>query len=368
MERGRQDFTVGVEEEVMLLDRDGWGLDQGFPSSASGSARSWPPGSAPRPTRRRSSSRRPRRATAAAAAAELESIRSRLVAELAPLDRAVAGAGTHPFVTWDETRVSPERRYRYLHDSMRELARREPTFAMHVHVAIGDPEVATATLARMRVHLPLLLALSANSPFWQGRDSGMASTRTPIFQAFPRSGIPRVFGDYRDYVAALETLIACGAFPEPGFIWWDLRLQPRFGTIEVRVMDTQAEAWRAGALTALTQSLVRLEALEAHAPAALVGAPELLEENRFRAARDGVRASCWIRSAAGASGRRDRELAVEACRPHARELGCEHELDQVEHLVAEPADQLQRSLAGEECNLERVVSGLSGRFANPLLP
>ena len=366
---GGQDFSVGVEEEVMLLDCDGWGLDQGFPElrerlspelaarlSAETHAATIEFETAPAPT-------------AAAAAAELASIRSRLVAELAPLDRALAGAGTHPFVTWDQTRVSPEDRYRYLHDSMRELARREPTFAMHVHVAIGDPEVATATLARMRVHLPLLLALSANSPYWQGRDSGIASTRTPIFQAFPRSGIPRVFGDYRAYVAALETLIACGAFPDPGFIWWDLRLQPRFGTIEVRVMDTQAEAWRAGALTALTQSLVRLEALDAHAPAALVEAPELLEENRFRAARDGVLGELLdpVRERATPVAE-IATLAVEACRPHARELGCEHELDQVELLVAEPADQLQRSLAGEECNLERVVSGLSERFANPLLP
>ena len=199
-----------------------------------------------------------------------------MAAELATLDRAAAGSGTHPFVTWDETRLSQEERYRYLHKSMRELVHREPTFAMHVHVAIGDPELAIKVLNRMRVHLPLLLALSANSPFWQGRDSGIASIRTPIFGTFPRSGIPRRFDDYAQYTEALDTLIACGAFPDPGFVWWDLRLQPTLGTVEMRVMDTQPETWRAGALIALTQSLTRLEALEETAPASLVEAPELL--------------------------------------------------------------------------------------------
>ena len=83
---------------------------------------------------------------------------------------------------------------------MRELARREPTFALHVHVGVADPEDAIRLVNRIRVHLPMLLALSANSPFWQGRDTGLASTRTPLFQAFPRAGIPRRFAGYRDWV------------------------------------------------------------------------------------------------------------------------------------------------------------------------
>jgi glutamate---cysteine ligase / carboxylate-amine ligase len=303
--------------------------------------------------------------TAADAVSELASLRSLLAEELAARNRAVAGAGTHPLASWEETEISPERRYRYLHETMRELARREPTFAMHVHVAIGDPELATRVLSRMRVHLPLLLGLSANSPYWQGRDSGMASSRTPIFQAFPRSGIPRAFGAYAEYVEALDTLIACGAFPEPGFIWWDLRLQPSLGTIEIRVMDAQTEAWRTAPLIALIQSLVRFEALEDHAPAALRDAPELLEENRFRAARDGVRAELL-----DPVGRRAlplgevAALAVEEVRGHARELGCEDELDQVERLVDEPADELQRGLAGPEGELEPVLAGLSERFSD----
>ena len=360
----RRDFTVGVEDEVMLLDRDGWALDNSFGELREKMSPTLAERLSPETHAATIEFETAPAATAGEAAAELAEVRRRLAAELAKLDRGAAGSGTHAIATWAETQISPERRYRYLHKTMRELARREPTFAMHVHVAIGDPELATRVLSRMRVHLPLLLGLSANSPFWQGRDSGMASTRTPIFQTFPRSGIPRAFPSYVEYVYALDTLIECGAFPEPGFIWWDLRLQPRFGTVEIRVMDTQPEPWRTAPLIALTQCLVRFEALEAHAPASLRDAPELLEENRFRAARDGVRAElldpvrrCAVPLAEVA------EHAVEQVRGHARELSCERELDQVARLVAEPADQLQRGLAGPDGELEPVLAGLSERFA-----
>jgi carboxylate-amine ligase len=358
------DFTVGVEEEVMLLDPAGWELDQAFGAMREQVSDELAERLKPETHAATIEFETRPCVTAADAASELASLRSRLADELTVLDRAVAGAGTHPLASWEETEVSPERRYRYLHRTMRELVRREPTFAMHVHVAVGDPELATMTLNRMRIHLPMLLGLSANSPYWQGRDSGMASTRTPIFQAFPRSGIPRAFADYGEYVDALDMLIACGAFPEPGFIWWDLRLQPSLGTLEIRVMDAQAEPWRAGPLIALTQALVRFEALEDHAPAALRDAPELLEENRFRAARDGVRAELL-----DPVGRRAlplakvAELAVEQLRDHARDLGCEDELDQVSRLISEPADELQRTLAGPDGELEVLVARLSERFA-----
>src|ERR1700692_5122154 len=102
---------------------------------------------------------------------------------------------------------------------MRDLARREPTSALHVHVAVPDPETALRAINRLRSHLPLLLALSANSPFWQGRETGLASTRTPMFGAFPRVGLPRAFADYSDYVESIEELLRCGAFPAPTFLW-----------------------------------------------------------------------------------------------------------------------------------------------------
>jgi carboxylate-amine ligase len=357
-------FRVGIEEEVMLLDPS-WALDQGFPALRGNLA----PELQGRLMTETHGSAIEYASTPAhdsgEAVRELAEIRRGLVDDLAGQDRAAAASGTHPFTTWDQTRVSADERHREVYETMRELARREPTFAMHVHVSLDSPELAIATHNRMRAHLPLLLALSANSPFWQGRDSGLASARIPIFQAFPRVGIPRAYRDYSDWVETLDTLIEAGAFPDPSYVWWDIRIKPEFGTIEIRIADAQSELWRAEALAALTQSLVRLEAVHEQAPEALVDAPELLEENRFRASRDGVRAELL-----DPTGRRSlpvpalTELAVAACRTHAQDLGSEAGLDMVERLVDEPADALQRELAGPDCDLPAVVAGLSQRFAD----
>src|SRR6185503_7587225 len=159
------------------------------------------------------------------AAAELKALRAALAEHLADLGLRAAAAGTHPSTVWSETVVSSHERHKLVYGSMRELARREPTFALHVHVGVSDPEDAIRLAGRMRAHLPLLLGLSANSPFWQGRDTGLASARTPLFQAFPRVGIPRAFDSYTHYVEAVDLLIAGGAFPEPTFLWWDVRPQ-----------------------------------------------------------------------------------------------------------------------------------------------
>jgi hypothetical protein len=172
-------------------------------------------------------------------AGELACLRGTLAAALDGLGLRAAGAGTHPAAQWQETEIAAGERYQAIHETMRELARREPTFALHVHVGIPDPEQALQALVRLRAHLPALIALSANSPYWQGRDSGMAAVRLPVFGGFPRTGIPRSFADYADYVEAVDVLLRCGAFPEPTFLWWDLRLQPALGTLEVRVMDAQ---------------------------------------------------------------------------------------------------------------------------------
>src|SRR5205085_10077741 len=138
---------------------------------------------------------------------------------------------------------------------------------------------AIRLLNGLRNRIPVLLALSANSPFWQGRDSGFASARTLLFQAFPRTGVPRWFANYADYVEAVDGLIASGAVPDPSLLWWDIRLQPALGTVEVRVMDAQSSGREVAPLVALIQSLARLE-LEGERSAVPLGA-EVLAENRF---------------------------------------------------------------------------------------
>jgi carboxylate-amine ligase len=191
----------------------------------------------------------------------------------------------------------------------------------------------------------------------------MASARIPIFQAFPRSGMPRTFAGYRDYVDTLETLIEAGAFPEPTFVWWDLRLQPKFGTLEIRIMDAQTDSMRNAPIAAFAQALVRLEALEGFAAPELFESAEVLEENRFLAARDGIAAELVDPVA-----KRRVPFAevlgplLEACAPHARELGCADELERVPGLVEAPADRIQRELAGPYDELAGLVAELSRRY------
>jgi len=340
-------WTVGAEEEIMLLDPRSWSLasriDDVLPAlsravaeraSAETHGSALELASAPH-------------ATAGGAAAELAKLRAGLAADLAPLDLRAAVAGTHPFAQWSEVEVSAGARYQSIYDSMRELARREPTFALHVHVALPDPESAVRALRGMRVHVPLLLALSANSPFWQGRDTGLASARVPVFGTFPRVGIPRPFASYAEYVEAIDVLLRSGAFPEPTFLWWDVRLQPRFATIEVRIMDAQTRSADNAALAALVQCAVRLEATEGDVAATVTEHPEVLHENRFLAVRDGMRAQfidVETETRRPASDILDELLAT--CAPHAAELGCEAELAAVAALAAEPGDHRQRLLAG----------------------
>jgi carboxylate-amine ligase len=302
--------------------------------------------------------------TSGGVATELSLLRNRLAAELEPLGLRAGVAGTHPLAEWEEMRVSGGARYQLLRGTLRDLVQREPTFALHVHVAVRDPEVAVDVANRLRAHLPLLLALSANSPFWRGRDSGFASMRSPQFQAFPRSGVPRRFESYADWAESVRALIDAGAFPEPTFLWWDVRLQPRFGTIEVRIMDAQTTMRDVGALVALTQAVARLEAHERYASEALVDAPEVIAENRFIAARDGARAELIEpgsrrRTPAAVAAR---EL-LDAVRPHARDLGGLPELDAMQHLVDDPPAERQRALARRQGGLPRLVETLSAQFA-----
>ncbi len=356
-------WTIGVEEEVMLLDPAGWALASHADSviarltgELAGHASLETHGSA-------LELRTDPHATVADGLAQLEDLRGELARELAVVDLRAAVAGLHPFTLWQDTRISDGDRYQFLYGSMRELARREPTFALHVHVAVPDPESAMLALNRLRSHLPLLLALSANSPFWQGRETGLASARTPLFQAFPRVGIPRAFRDYEDYVSTIDLLLRCEAFPEPTFLWWDVRLQPRFGTIEVRIMDAQTTVADSAALTALVQCLVRLEATEGSGADPAVDLPEVLAENRFLAARDGVEASLID----ARLGRRSRvpdvlESILSMCAPHAEDLGCAEELQWTRNLAATPRPTRQLDLARGPDKLRGLVEALSALF------
>ena len=361
---GGEGWTLGVEEEVMLLHPGSWSMAHAIDDVL---------GDAPPDLRAKLCSETHSAAvelntgvhrTAGEAVADLADLRARLADTLAGLDLAAACSGTHPFAVWSDMRVAAAERHQEVYGSMRALARREPTYALHVHVGVPTPAGAVATLNQVRAHLPLLLALSANSPYWQGRDTGLASARTPLFQAFPRVGIPRVFSSYADWARSVDLLIASGALPDHSYLWWDVRLQPCLGTVEVRIMDAQTTLEQNAALVALVQCLVRLEVLEGHASSRVLHAQEVLEENRFLAARDGV-AARLIDPDRGARVPVTEIVAdvVEACEPHARDLGCADELALVAPLVEASGAVRQRELAGEEDDHRRLLEGLARSFA-----
>ena len=328
---GAPAWSVGVEEEAMLLEPGGWNLAsriddvlRSLSAPLAGQATAETHGSAIE------LATRPHQ-TVGAAASELAALRGRLAADLRTLGLVAAVAGTHPFATWQDIEVSPGARQQSVYDSMRELARREPTFALHVHVGVPDAESALRALDALREEIRRCCsALSANSPFWQGRETGLASARIPVFGRFPRVGVPRRFDDYGDYVAAIDVLLRCGAFPEPTFVWWDVRLQPTardgrgadHGRPDARVRQRR----RSSRSSSASSTGARVDGGPVRAPP---HSPEVIDENRFLASprRDARRADRSGARTTAAGARPGRRSCCDACAPHAAALGCIAALD-----------------------------------------
>lgn len=356
-------YTLGVEEEVMLIDPADWSLAQRIDDVLR---------VLPEDLRHHVGAETHQgavelttdpHATVSEVTAQLGELRGRLVDALATIGLTAAGSGTHPSAVWSETEVTEKRRYDVIHETMRDLASREPTYALHVHVGVPDPDRAIALYNRLRAHTPTLLALSGNSPFWQGRDAGFASTRTLVWKAFPRTGMPRRYASYEEWVEAVDLQIRAGALPEPTFLWWDVRPQPRYGTVELRVMDAQSRVEDTAALVALVQSVARLELEEGYVAEHLVRAEEVLAENRFIAARDGAQA-CLIDTTKETM----RPLAeilddlLEAAAPHAEALGCAAELARVPALAAATGAARQRGYEADAAGLDALVEALAAGF------
>jgi glutamate---cysteine ligase / carboxylate-amine ligase len=359
-------YTVGLEEEVMLLDPADWGLAHEGERILSGLA----------PALSAHAAAETHQATLELATSphelvedtgrEAAALRGALAAVLSEHGLCVASAGTHPLALWSDTRVSRSARYQLVYETMRELARREPTFALHVHVGVADPESALSLQNRLRTYVPLLLALGANSPFWQARDTGLASARTPIFQAFPRVGVPRAFRSYEHYVEVVDQLLRVHAFPAPTFLWWDVRLQPSLGTVEVRVMDAQISAPDTAALAALIQMIAHLELEEGYVSERSIRAEEVIHENRFLAARDGINA-CFIDPVAEirVPAREALDDLLDVGRGHAEQLGCVGVLEHIRALARENG-ALRQLRFSKEHKLPGLVEALAERFADPV--
>ena len=175
-------------------------------------------------------------------------------------------------------------RYAELSESLGWLADRQLIFGLHVHIGVGSADKAIACADGLRSSLPELVALSANSPFWQGRDTGLASTRVKISETLPRTGLPPALGSFAEFEHLVERGVRTGCFPDYTHIWWDVRPHPRLGTIEIRICDGQTRIESVAALAALIQSLVATLGSAFECDEEIPAGPDLLlEENRWRA-------------------------------------------------------------------------------------
>jgi glutamate---cysteine ligase / carboxylate-amine ligase len=274
----------------------------------------------------------------------------------------IASAGTHPFSRWEHQDVTERERYRELMSEMRWVAEQEVIFGLHVHVGLASADTAIAVANGLRTWLPELLALSANSPFWLGRDTGLASTRTKIFETFPRSGLPPAFASFEEFELLVERGIKTGSFPDYTYIWWDLRPHPKLGTLEVRIPDAQTRLETVSGLVALVQSLVATlaDGFE-RGDKAQIQPVTLVNENKWRAARDGLNGKLIDLERDEERPAREAVLALlERAEAAANRLGCREELTEVERLVERGtgADE-QRSVYEETGSLLAVAHWLA---------
>jgi carboxylate-amine ligase len=285
----------------------------------------------------------------------------------------VGSAGTHPFSLFERQRITAKDRYRALVDQLQYIARRELIFGMHVHVAVDDPEKAIQVVNGLLGHLAELVALSASSPFWRGEATGLASSRHMVFAAFPRSGPPPRFRDYADYAEVVGQLERTGCIADYTHIWWDIRLHPRLGTIEIRICDAVTRLDDVVAITAFCQALVKHYSERFDAGEEIPSFHRILTtENKWLAARYGLEAPVMDLH----TGRRNRMPVAQAIRrtlrlvePHARELGSEAELAGIEQILrrGNGADAQLRVFNANR-DIVEVVREIAGQTENVGVP
>jgi glutamate---cysteine ligase / carboxylate-amine ligase len=332
------DFTLGVEEELLLVEGDS--LRLAHSSAELIQAMGLDPAAARHDIYEAQIelSSAPLR-DAATAVDELRVLRAELIAA----GGTAIGSGIHPAADFGDVRVVQHPRYAAQEDYLGGVVTRTPDCALHVHVGMPDPETAIRACNGLREHLPLLHALAANSPFWHGADSRLASARFVLRRGFPRVEVPRAFRDFADWESGIAETLAAGELPDYTYLWWDVRPHPKLGTVEVRVMDAQASLRRVAGLAALVHGLAIHEALS---PRREWLDREPIEESIFAATSRGLSARLW------SDGRlwSVPELAragVELARATLADLGAEAPLDEIDRILSDGCGaDLQRAAFG----------------------
>jgi glutamate---cysteine ligase / carboxylate-amine ligase len=367
-------FTLGVEEEYMLLDPASFDLVQHVDTVLTAiQDGEFTERIGPELMQSVVEISTPVCRTAGDVESELRRLRSYVTEIARGQDLRVGSSGTHPFSLFERQRITARDRYRNLVDQLQYVARRELIFGLHIHVAVDDPEKAIHVTSALLLHLAELLALSASSPFWRGEATGLASSRQMVFAAFPRSGPPPRFRDYADYAEVVGQLEKTGCIADYTHIWWDIRLHPRFGTIEIRVMDAVSRVEDTTALAAYVQGLVKHYSDVYEAGRELPSYHRILTtENKWLAARYGLEAPVMDL----VTGRRNRvpvaqlvRRALREIEPHARELGSERELEGIREILGRGngADRQLRVFNANR-DIVEVVSEIADATEAALVP
>lgn len=219
----------------------------------------------------------------------LKELRISLAETVADFDLAIIAASTHPTAHWDKQQHTPQDRYDTLAEELQEVVRRLVTCGMHVHIGIHDPDLRIELMNQLTYFLPHLLALSTSSPFWGGRDTGLKSYRVSVFNELPRTGLPDNFKSYADYQHHVDVLVEVGSIADASMLWWDLRPSARFPTLEMRITDVctylDDSICVAALYVATAKMLVNLRKKNQNWR---LYAPMLIQENRWRAQRYGI--------------------------------------------------------------------------------
>ena len=332
---GGTPFTLGIEEELMICDAESLELAQAIEVILGDLPEDLPGEVKPELMQSVLEVATLPCKDITEAADQLRQLR-RCVREVAARNGlAIGAAGTHPSAHYEDQLIVDHPRYKELAAELRWIAEQELIFGTHVHVGIDDAEKAIYVADGMRGYMPLLLGMSSNSPLWQGKTTGLMSSRTPVFRAFPRVGIPPYYGTWEIYSHRVEQMMRGGAIEDYTYLWWDVRPHPNLGTVELRVFDQQTRVEHTIGFAAFAQALARRLALEYEDGVPSIEYPhELIDDNKVRAAVVGIEGELIDFDQGLEVPAEEMTLGViEELRESARELGCEDELAHLNDLV-----------------------------------
>lgn len=276
------------------------------------------------------------------------------------LGLSAIGAGVHPFTTWRDLEISPDPRYKKLVDDMAWPARRLAITGLHVHVGIDSGEKAIQVVNACRSFIPHLLAVSASTPFWMGEKTGLASTRTKVFEGLPTAGLPPRLTNWSDFISFMRTLINGGTIQTIREVWWDIRPHPGFGTVEIRVCDGVSTLQEILGIVAMIQALVVwFGDLYDNGDELPILKQWTVQQNKWRGARWAEEARIIVNEhGAQAPLRGKMDEIIRLLENYAKDLGSQQYLDRVPGFLDNPSYKRQLKVFQETGSLQQVTEHL----------